>query len=280
VETRSTGVTVASATAGARWVWRWRRWTRWSLSPAILVVAAVTVGVDVASAWANVSLGALGRVGVSPGLVPAAALVALLGLGRLGLGADDRRAWGEVLVIFAAVLATATMSYGSGTGRWSEAVGLSVGALGEELVYRVAAVIVVGALVARLLGRDWRNTARWGVGPGVAGIVAASVVFSILPGHVAQMSDIAHALPFASLGLVLGYCVLRTGAVLPAACVHAMLNLATITALSSGATSTTWRSAFAGAALGCLLLGTIVAGLRLGLLQKRPTVVDLRVPSA
>ena len=31
-----------------------------------------------------------------------------------------------------------------------------------------------------------------------------SVVFSLLPGHVAQMSNALHALPFASLGLVLG----------------------------------------------------------------------------
>jgi hypothetical protein len=38
-----------------------------------------------------------------------------------------------------------------------------------------------------------------GVAPGLAALLAAGLVFTLLPGHVAQMSDTLHALPFAIL---------------------------------------------------------------------------------
>ena len=109
-------------------------------------------------------------------------------------------------------------------GGSTEAFGLVLAALGEELVYRLAVLIVVGVVCAALLGRNWRNAEDWGTGPGVVAIAAAGIVFAFLPGHVAQMSDTFHALPFVSLGIVLGYVVLRTGALLPAALVHALLE--------------------------------------------------------
>ena len=46
-------------------------------------------------------------------------------------------------------------------------------------------------------------------------VLAAGLVFTLLPGHVAEMSDTLHALPFVCLGVVLGYAVLRTGALCP-----------------------------------------------------------------
>ena len=67
--------------------------------------------------------------------------------------------------------------------------------------------------------------------------------------------------------MVLGYAVLRTGALFPAAVVHALVNLATIAALV-GTVSFVWRTALAGTALIALVLGTVAAGLRLGLLRK------------
>src|SRR4029450_6799128 len=109
---------------------------------------------------------------------------------------------------------------------------LILAALGEELVYRLAVLILVGAGTAKLLGRNWRNAEDWGVGPGLVALLAAGLVFTLLPGHVAQMSDTLHALPFACLGVVLGYAVLRTGALFPATVVHALLNLATIAAIA------------------------------------------------
>ena len=89
----------------------------------------------------------------------------------------------------------------------------------------------------------------------------------LLPGHVAQMSDALHALPFACLGVVLGYAVLRTGALLPATVVHALLNLTTIAALE-GDVAVELRSVIAVLALVALVLATVVAGMRLGILRQ------------
>jgi membrane protease YdiL (CAAX protease family) len=104
---------------------------------------------------------------------------------------------------------------------------------------------------------------------GVVAILASGVVFSVLPGHVAQMSDTLHALPFVCLGMVLGYAVLRTGALFPAAVVHALLNLATIAAFS-GEISVALRTSLAATALVALILGTLVAGRRLGIFRLMP----------
>src|SRR5262249_18781828 len=48
--------------ADERWSWRWRSWTRWPLSLPIVGLALLTVVVDVGTAWANISIGYLGRV--------------------------------------------------------------------------------------------------------------------------------------------------------------------------------------------------------------------------
>jgi membrane protease YdiL (CAAX protease family) len=257
--------------------WQWSRWTRWPFSGWVWVLAALTVVIDVTTAWAGISLGTLGRVPISPALPLGIALAVAIGLGRLGLDRTNRRAWREVLIVGGAVLLYAVCSYGVHSG-WKEAFGLVLAALGEELVYRLAVILVVGALCARLLGRDWRNAGEWGIGPGLVGLVTGSVIFSALPGHVAQMSDTLHALPFASLGLVLGYAVLRTGALLPAAMVHALMNLATMSALN-GETPAAYRALFCGAALITLVTGTILAGFRLGILRRVPAVVDLTGPT-
>ncbi len=64
-------------------VWVWRRWTRWPLTPGILVVAALAVGVDAVTAWQNVSIGSLGRVAMSPALPLGVLLACRVGLRRL-----------------------------------------------------------------------------------------------------------------------------------------------------------------------------------------------------
>ena len=67
--------------------------------------------------------------------------------------------------------------------------------------------------------------------------------------------------------MVLGYAMLRTGALLPAVVVHALLNLATIAAFE-GDMSPLLRSMLAAAALLlALVLGTVVAGTRLGIFR-------------
>jgi membrane protease YdiL (CAAX protease family) len=254
--------------------WTWQRWTRWPFSGPVIAVAALAVTVDAVTAWAGVSFGELGRVPVSPALPLGFLLAAMIGLKRLGLDRANRRAWREFLIVGTAVLIYSAVSYAVSIGGTAEAFGLVIAALGEELVYRLAVIVVVGALCARLLGRDWRNASEWGLAPGLIALLVGSVVFSLLPGHVAQMSDALHALPFASLGLVLGYAVLRTGALIPATIVHALLNLVTLAVLA-GHMSVSSRGALSAAALFALLAGTVTAGLRLGILHRTPAEVDL-----
>jgi membrane protease YdiL (CAAX protease family) len=256
--------------------WVWERWTRWPFTPAIMIVAALAVVVDVVTAWAGISFGTLGRVPISPALPLGLILAAMIGLNRLGFDRANRRAWREFLVVGGGVLIYVVASYASNVGGFSEAIGLVLAALGEELVYRLAVIVLVGALAARLLGRDWRNASEWGIAPGIIGLFVGSLVFSLLPGHIAQMSDALHALPFASLGFVLGYAVLRTGALLPAAIVHALLNLVTLAVLA-GDMSIASRNAISTAALFALVAGTIVAGLRLGILRRAPAAAAVPV---
>ena len=260
---------VALRTAGGRVVWRWCRWTRLPLTWTILVIAALTVVVDVGTAWAGISMGHLGRVPISPGLPIGALLAVVVGLRRLGLDRANLYAWREFLIVSGTALLFGLLEYTVHLGGSREAFGLVLAALGEELVYRLAVLILVGAACAAMLGRNWRNAEDWGVGPGIVALLAAGLVFTLLPGHVAQMSDGLHALPFACLGVVLGYAVLRTGALFPAAVVHALLNLATIAALD-GQVSPRVRSLLAASALFSLVLATIVAGRRLGILRPYP----------
>jgi membrane protease YdiL (CAAX protease family) len=250
-------------------VWKWLRWTRWPLTRAIVAVAALTVVFDVVTAWRGFNLGYVGMVPISPTLPIELVLVVMVGWRRLGLDRTNLAAWHEFLAVGTAALLFGVIQYSRHIGGFGEAMGLVLAALDEEIVYRLAVLILVGATVAKLSGRNWRNAEDWGVGPGLAAIVASGVVFTVLPGHVAQISDTLHALPFVALGMVLGYAMLRTGALLPAVVVHALLNLATIAAFR-GEIPIVLRSTLAAALLLSLVLGTIVAGRRLGIFRLVP----------
>ena len=267
------------ATEGARWVTRWRGWADWPLSLPLLTLAAVAVALDVTTAWTNTNLGSLGRIGTSPALPLVLLLVAGVGAGRVGLSRERVHAWREFALAVGVVLVLATAGYAIAFGRPAEALGLVVAAIGEELVYRFAAVLLFGALAARLLGRRWRNPRQWGTAPGLLGLAAAAVLFSALPGHVMQVTGPSTSVAFASLGLLLGYTVLRTGTVWPAVVVHALLNLTTIaTWQTSGPQGL--RLALAATALVSLVAAADVAGRRLGLRRRVPTVIDLSRTSA
>src|SRR6185295_9914947 len=138
-------------------------------------------------------------------------LVVHLGARHLGCSRAALRAWREVAVVMGIVLAGAVLVYSLDVGGPGQATGLVVAAAGEELVYRLAVIVLVGALAARVAGRDWRHPDRWGTGPGV------------------QIGGLASAVPFASLAVLLGWVVLRTGMIWPAIAAHALLNLTTIT---------------------------------------------------
>jgi membrane protease YdiL (CAAX protease family) len=252
-------------------VWQWLRWTRWPLSRAIVAVAALTVVFDVITTWRDVDLGHLGFVPISPTLPIEIVLVVMVGWRRLGLDRTNLAAWHEFLAVGTAAMLFGVIQYSRHIGGFAEAIGLVLAALDEEIVYRLAVLILVGAIAAKLTGRNWRNAEDWGAGPGLAAIVASGLLFTVLPGHVAQISDTLHAVPFACLGMVLGYAMLRTGALLPAVVVHALLNLATI-ATFEGDMNPAVRSTLAAALLLALVLGTIVAGRRLGIFRQVPVV--------
>ena len=85
--------------------------------------------------------------------------------------------------------------------------------------------------------------------------------------------------PFASLAIVLGWVVLRTGALWPAIAAHAVLNLATITVFSVGAPAGL-RLGLAGATLVALVVAADVAGDRSGRLRPVPSAIDLTTASS
>jgi hypothetical protein len=258
--------TAAQATAT---VWRWCRWTRWPLTGKVVALAAFVIAFDVTTAWMGVDLGHLGGVAVSPTLPLELVLALMVGLRRLGLDRTNVAAWREFLAISGAALLFGVYQYSLHIGGFQEALGLVLAALDEELVYRLAVLIVVGAVCARLTRHNWRNAEDWGTQAGIVAILASGVVFTLLPGHVSQMSDTLHALPFVCLGTVLAYSVLRTGALFAAAVVHALLNLATIAAFT-GEISPPLRTSLNATALVALVLGTVVAGRRLGIFRPVP----------
>ncbi len=136
-------------------------------------------------------------------------------------------------------------------------------------------MLVLGALAARLLGHDWRNPRDWGAAPGYLALAAAAVVFTALPGHVEQVTNPVTMLSFASLAIVLGYTVLRTGAIWPAAMVHALVDLVTLAAWQ-GAGAPGLRMAIAAISLLALVAAADLAGRRLGMRVRLPAVIDLR----
>jgi hypothetical protein len=151
------------------------------------------------------------------------------------------------------------LAYSFAVGGAAPATGLVVAAAGEELVYRLAVLVVVGALAARIAGRDWRQPARWGTGPGAVALVAGALAFSALPGHVVQMHGLVSVPPFASLAVLLGWVVLRTGVLWPAIAAHALLNVSTITVGATEAPGAL-RLSLAAVTLCAVVVGADVAG--------------------
>ncbi len=259
------------------WAWQWVGWASWPVTPAVLAVAFVAVALDVASAWAEWPSWAIGSVLVSPALPVAAVLVLLVGWTRLGGARPLFSAWREFLVGGSVTVLVAALAYAQSIAGWREVGGVTLAAAGEEIVYRLAALLLIGAACARVCGRDWRDTARWGTGPVVFAIVGAAVVFSVLPGHVEQMTGAASVVPFASLAVLLGYAAMRSGSLLPGIVVHVLLDLVTL-AYFADQISASARAAVAATALTALVLGLMVAGRRLGLRRRLPSVIDLRDP--
>jgi Type II CAAX prenyl endopeptidase Rce1-like len=260
------------------WAWRWTGWASWPLSPAVLWVCALAVGIDVATSWWGQPEWYLGRVSLSPALPLAVLLVVLIGPRYLGFSRESLRAWRELLLLGGSVVVVWCISYPQSVAEWRDVEGVAVAVAGEELVYRLAAVVLLGAACARLAGRNWRDTADWGTGPAIGGLVGAGLVFSSLPGHVDQMTGAVNVLPFLSLAVLLGYTALRSGSVIPGFLVHLAIDLAAL-AFFAGALPNSLRLFVDVGALIGLELGLMLAGRRLGLRRRMPRVIDLREPS-
>jgi Type II CAAX prenyl endopeptidase Rce1-like len=257
------------------WHERWVGWASFPVNPAVLATAAVALVGDAGTAWAGVAELHLGRIPVSPATPLALLLVVLLGASAVGLTRTGLRAWREFLVGGGAFALVAAFACAATPLGWRGVGGVAIAAVGEEVVYRIGTVLLVGALCARLARRDWRDTAQWGTGPALGGVVGAAVVFSALPGHVGQVAGVTSLLPFASLAALLGYAALRTGALLPCVLVHLLVDLVALTYLA-GSLPPTARLVSATIVLGALVAALLRAGLRLGLRRRVPTVIDLR----
>lgn len=260
------------------WAWRWTGWASWPISPAVLWVCALAVGVDVASSWWGQPQWYLGRVSLSPALPLFAALVLLIGPRHLGFSRASVMAWRELLMLGGSVVVVWCTTYPQSVAEWRDVEGIVVAVAGEEIAYRLAAVILVGAACARLAGRNWRDTADWGSGPAIAGLVGGGLIFSALPGHVDQMTGAVNIFPFLSLAVLLGYTALRSGSIIPGFLVHVAIDLAAL-AFFAGALPNSLRIIVDVGALIGLELGLMLAGRRLGLRRRVPRVIDLRDPT-
>jgi hypothetical protein len=281
-----TGVTVESIEEAAPmqtdeqprtsgWAWRWVGWASWPISPALLWVCAAAVVIDVGSSWWGRPEWYLGRVSMSPALPLGALLLALVGPRKVGFSRRNFAAWREFLMLGGPIVLVWCISYPQSVAAWRDVEGIVVAVAGEELVYRFAAVILVGAACAKLAGRNWRDTASWGDGPAFGGLVGAGLVFSSLPGHVDQMTGAANVLPFLSLAVLLGYVALRSGSLLPGFLVHLTIDLAAL-AFFAGELSGPMRVLIDLGALVGVVLGLMLAGRRLGQRRRVPRVIDLR----
>jgi hypothetical protein len=260
------------------WAWRWTRWASLPISPAVLWVCALAVGLDVATSWWGKPEWYLGRISMSPVLPLALLLVVLIGPRHLGFSRTSLRAWREFLMLGGPLVLVWSISYPGDVAVLRDVEGVVVAVAGEELVYRLAAVLLIGATCARLAGRNWRDTAQWGSGPAIAGLVGGGLVFSLLPGHVAQMTGATNVLPFLSLGILLGYVLLRSGSIIPGFLVHLAIDLAALSYLAGEIPALLRVLVDVGALVG-VVLGLMLAGRRLGMRRRMPRVIDLRDPA-
>jgi hypothetical protein len=260
------------------WAWRWAGWASWPLSPLVLWVCAFAIVIDVGTSWWGEPEWYLGRVSMSPALPLGALLLVLIGPQHLGFSRRSLRAWREFLLLGGPLALVWCISYPQSVAAWRDVEGVVVAVAGEELVYRVAAVVLIGAACAKVTGRNWRDTAAWGTGPAIGGLVGAGLVFSSLPGHVEQMTGAANLVPFLSLAVLLGYVALRSGSILPGFLVHLVIDLAAL-AFFAGELPAALRVMIDVGALVGLVLGLMLAGRRLGLRRRTPRVIDLRNPA-
>jgi membrane protease YdiL (CAAX protease family) len=248
---------------------QWSEWTDWLVPPVAVLLAVLVVATAAAAVWSGVILRPLDGPGFTPALPAAVILATFVGWTQLGLGRTELAAWRETLLVIGGLLVAVGLVFVARVGSPGEVLAFGIGSLEEELVFRLAAPLALGGLTAWALGRPVGDLRSWGSGPCAVAVVGSAVVFTCMPGHLAQVAGPLQLVPFLSIAMLLTYIVLRTGALLPGVAVHALLNLATVAYLEGAIPNPVWAAVVI-VGLGAYALGAERAGRRLGLMTPVP----------
>jgi hypothetical protein len=183
----------------------------------VLVAAAVTTITEVFVLAGLSPRIQMGGVALSLSIIPALALAVACGdrlFGRSSLRRVATWFWILATGVLAALLAVYLYQ-----DEFALFCALALAAMGEELVYRLAAPAVFSILL--MYGGVGKARAR------LAGLALSGAWFVLLPGHQAQMDTGAGPLPFIAFAVLAAALVHRSGSVLPMAMAHAIVNLVT-----------------------------------------------------
>lgn len=184
----------------------------------MLIAAAFTVVTEISVLLGITPTLRMAGLDLSMAIIPGLALGAACGNRLFGRSSLRRvAAWYWIGTVG---LAIALMAVYVSDDSFDLFVALVVAALGEELVYRLAAPTVFSVLL--IFGGLSNRRAR------LAGLAAAGVWFVLLPGHYAQMDSAAGPLPFIAYAVFSAALVYRSGSILPMAMAHAIVNLVTV----------------------------------------------------
>ncbi|MGZ8753524.1 MAG: CPBP family glutamic-type intramembrane protease [Acidimicrobiia bacterium] len=249
---------------------QWSEWTDLRCQPSAGLLAALVVPTAAIAVWSGILYRPLGGPGFTPAFPAAVILATFVGWNQLGLSATDLRVWRETLLVIGALLAVVGIVFVTRTGTGAELLAFGIGALEEELVFRFAAPLALGGLTAWALGRPLGDLRAWGNGPCAVAVIGSAVVFTCMPGHLAQVDGPLTLVPFLAIAMLLTYSVLRTGALLPGIAVHALLNVATVAYLDGVIPNPAWVAVVI-VGLGAYAWGAERAGRRLGLMSPMAT---------
>lgn len=230
-----------------------------------LCAAALAMVVETWHFLRDGSLGLrIGEIPVSPSVLPVLVVTALAGSRLVGRSRSRDSAlvfWTMVAMVLAVVTAAIDRI------EPMTVAGLLMAALSEELVYRLAAPLVLAYGFERI-GVPHRRALT-------AAYVISGAAFVALPGHVVQWAHWSGAVPFIAFTLLATLAVHRTGAVLAVAILHAAMNMVNIGRMT-GAVGGAGAVMLAG--LLALLMVSYAAPRRPGL--DDDVVIDLTGPDA
>jgi membrane protease YdiL (CAAX protease family) len=184
----------------------------------VLIGAALTVVTEICFLTGVAPEIEMGGLDLSMAVIPALALGAACGDRLVGRSSLRRVAtWYWLGTCGLLIALSAVYLFGEGFELFAALV---VAALGEELIYRLAAPAVFAVLLK--YGGLSNRRAR------LAGLAAAGAWFVLLPGHHDQMDSGAGPLPFVAYAIFSAALVYRSGSILPMAMAHAIVNLVTV----------------------------------------------------